>query len=126
MDLSLYLAKVLGIYLVVKGVAGLSNLKYYARLVAEIARNEALILFIACFDLLVGLAIVIAHNVWVADWQVGITIVGWIAVLKGLFVLNPRAAGHWMKKFSDENTLMTCGIVAVSLGVFLVYVGFVA
>lgn len=126
MDLSLYLAKVLGLYLVIKGVAGLANLKYYMRLISEIIRNEALIVFAAAIELLFGLAIVVAHNVWVADWQVVITLVGWVMILKGSFLLSPKAAAHWMKQCATENILMTGGIVAVALGTFLVYIGFVA
>ena len=32
-----------------------------------------------------GLAIVLVHNVWTFDWRVIITILGWLAVLGGIF-----------------------------------------
>jgi len=33
---------------------------------------------------LLGLATVVAHNLWVADWRVAITILGWITLFKGI------------------------------------------
>ena len=33
---------------------------------------------------LLGLATVVAHNVWVLDWRVAITILGWITLFKGI------------------------------------------
>lgn len=32
---------------------------------------------------LLGLATVIAHNIWTADWRVVVTILGWMTLLKG-------------------------------------------
>jgi hypothetical protein len=34
--------------------------------------------------LIAGLAIVNAHNLWVGDWRVLITILGWLLVLRGV------------------------------------------
>lgn len=33
---------------------------------------------------LLGLATVVAHNVWVWDWRVAVTILGWTTLLKGI------------------------------------------
>jgi hypothetical protein len=33
---------------------------------------------------LLGLATVVAHNLWVADWRVAVTILGWVTLLKGM------------------------------------------
>jgi len=32
-----------------------------------------------------GLALVRAHNLWVADWRVLVTLVGWVALVAGLY-----------------------------------------
>ena len=33
---------------------------------------------------LLGLATVIAHNIWVPNWTIAITILGWVTLLKGI------------------------------------------
>jgi len=35
--------------------------------------------------LAIGIAVVLAHNVWVANWRVIITVFGWLAMLGGIF-----------------------------------------
>src|SRR6476646_9005433 len=39
------------------------------------------------FALLAGLAIVNTHNLWVSDWRVIITILGWLAIVRGALSL---------------------------------------
>jgi hypothetical protein len=39
------------------------------------------------FLLVLGLAVVSSHNVWVGDWPVVITILGWVMVAKSLVFL---------------------------------------
>ena len=34
--------------------------------------------------LLLGLVTITLHNIWVADWRVAITILGWVTLLKGI------------------------------------------
>ena len=42
-----------------------------------------------------GLAIVLTHNVWVADWRVLITILGWLAAIGGAVrILAPQRTGR--------------------------------
>jgi hypothetical protein len=46
--------------------------------------NLAIIWLIGVLALIAGLAIVNAHNLWVGDWRVLITILGWLLVLRGV------------------------------------------
>lgn len=46
------------------------------------------------YALLFGLAVVILHNVWVADVRVLVTVLGWVAVASGtMLLLAPEAYG---------------------------------
>lgn len=38
--------------------------------------------------LVLGLATVLLHNIWVADWRVVITVFGWLSLLKGVVRLG--------------------------------------
>jgi hypothetical protein len=91
MELSLYLAQLMSVPLVVLGLAFLLRNKYYAKAYKAWIGNEGLMLFTAMVVLVVGVALVLVHNVWVASWEVLITIVGWGMVLKGvLLALLPK------------------------------------
>ena len=50
---------------------------------SEFMASPALIFLSGVITLPAGLAIVLTHNVWTADWRVVITIVGWLAVVTG-------------------------------------------
>ena len=46
-----------------------------------------------------GLAIVLTHNVWVADWPVIITLLGWLAVISGAVrIFAPHRVNELGKK----------------------------
>ncbi len=52
---------------------------------ARAAVSDRPLIFLAGILLLVaGLAIVHAHNLWVGDWRVIVTLLGWLAILGGL------------------------------------------
>jgi hypothetical protein len=52
-----------------------------------IVENRAFGLAYGYLSLFLGLATVLLHNVWVADWHVLITIFGWMALIKGIIVI---------------------------------------
>jgi hypothetical protein len=57
------------------------------------ARDRPLIFFAGAILLVSGLAIVQGHNLWVADWRVIITLIGWLSVLGGIVrIFSPEFA----------------------------------
>ena len=53
--------------------------------------SPALIFISGLFTLAAGLAIVLNHNVWTADWRVLITLLGWLGIIGGLIrILLPQ------------------------------------
>ena len=51
----------------------------------QFLRSYALIFLAGVITLAVGIALVLAHNVWVGDWRLIITVLGWLGVIGGLF-----------------------------------------
>jgi hypothetical protein len=58
----------------------------YTSVMREMA-DPALSILVGILTLLAGLAIVNAHNLWVSDWRVIITILGWLAIIRGVLSL---------------------------------------
>ncbi|HAK53772.1 MAG TPA: hypothetical protein DCM54_17980 [Gammaproteobacteria bacterium] len=50
----------------------------------EMTDDKAFVISTGYITLLLGLVTVIAHNVWVADWRVIITVLGWTTLIKGI------------------------------------------
>ena len=50
----------------------------------EFLGNHALVCLTGMINLVIGLLIVVSHNIWVAEWPVVVTIVGWVVLLQAL------------------------------------------
>jgi len=127
MNLLNYLAEILGISLVIIPLALLINPKYLKRLFVE-ADNEITIFFVGILSLVVGLAMTLDYNIMQAqNWQVIITIIGWLALLKGLFLLFlPEYTKKWVKKMENQQWLPIALVVLVFVGLIITYLGFTA
>ena len=69
--------------MLVIGLAVFANQRGFRDMAEEFMASRALI-FLSGFLLMpAGLAIVLAHNIWTADWRVLITIFGWVNVIGG-------------------------------------------
>ena len=75
-----------------------------------------------------GLAIVLYHNLWVLDWRVIITVLGWLAVIGGtmriIFFRTVEKLGEAMLDKSWALTL--AGLVWLVVGAVLCFFGYIA
>lgn len=64
---------------------------------------------------LLGLVTVILHNIWVADWRIAITILGWVTLLKGITKIGfPEHVHKQAQMFKSQQTFW--GFVIFLLG----------
>ncbi len=126
MEQSVFLAKVMGLYLLIVHAAVLLKRKQFAGLAKEFDANPAIVFLSGLFALILGLLIVVSHNVWTADWRAIITVIGWLAVAKGVIrILFPeKLATLAIDSSSLKWTLAV--IVLLGLGICLTYIGFSA
>jgi len=87
MNTSIFLARVLGPYCLIVAIGVLLNAKFYRQMMEDLMRNSALIYIAGVIALSFGLLVVSAHNVWVAGWPVLITLLGWMAFIKGVWIM---------------------------------------
>lgn len=125
MDISIFLAKVLGLYLLIMAIAMLVNGQRFRNMVNEVSGN-ALIFFSGIMALIIGILIVVSHNIWVTDWRVIITIIGWLALIKGIVrLLFPEFVMKKVRVFVENNTAYyIITIILLIVGIYLVYAGF--
>lgn len=82
-------------------------------------------MFGGIFALVIGLVLILAHNHWVQSWEVIITALGWLALIKGILLLwAPEEMGKMTEKMmKGKGTLVVGGVIALVFGVVLGYFG---
>lgn len=82
-------------------------------------------LFSAVFNLILGLLIVLSHNVWEWSWTVIITILGYMSILKGIIHFYcPEKLERLARKMASGNGYTITGTIGIALGIYLTYIGF--
>lgn len=127
MELSIFLAKIIGLYLILKALIVLANYRRLPNLVAEFLKSEGLRLTAGLIVIILGLLIVVSHNIWTANWRIIITLYGWTLLLKGLAVLLLRfPVEKFLALSTNKICVMIISLVVLLLGVYLAYLGFLA
>jgi uncharacterized membrane protein len=126
MATSIFLAKLIGPILAVIGIGMLVNGKVYRALVEEFLRSHALIYLSGLLTMTAGLALVLSHNVWAADWRVIITILGWLGTIGGAarIALPQQVEAIGRNIVKQPMTLTVGGIAVLALGALLCAVGY--
>ena len=126
MEPSILIAKLMGPSLLVAGAGMLLNTQGYRDMAMEYLRNDALIYFAGILVLVTGLAVVNAHNRWVLDWTLIITVFGWLGIIGGIFrMVYPKLVARIGSRFVDNlGTLRGGGVVMIAVGAVLSYFGY--
>ncbi len=126
MQTSIFIAKLMGPILLVVGISVLIDQKSIRAMAKEVLGSRALIYIFGILDLLLGLVLVTVHNVWVMDWRVIITLIGWLSILRGLvrMLFAPFIVKNAPKLLKKQGLLMGVAIVVVILGAVLSFYGY--
>jgi hypothetical protein len=126
MATSVFLAKLIGPVALVAAIALFLNVAAYKTMAQEFMRSPALFYLSGLLTMTAGLAIVLTHNVWVANWPVLITIFGWLAVIGGAARLalpdQARKLGETIVR--KPIALQVGGAIWLALGALLCFFGY--
>lgn len=125
---SIFLARLLGPVALAVGIGGLLNRDAIRSLAVSLSRDPGLILILGAFDLAIGLTIVQVHNLWVAGWPVLVTLIGWLALARGLVrILAPAwLAAHAAPKLLEKNFVASALLVTAAFGLVLTACGYLS
>lgn len=104
--------------LIVVGMSLLSRPKAWIEAFEPAARHPIVPLLSGLYALLAGLVVVSAHNLWVSDVRVVVTILGWVALASGVvLLLAPEVYALMLRKIPITPALIAFrGIVRIALG----------
>ncbi len=127
MQTSVYLAKLIGPILLVAGLALVANAGSFRKMAQDIVRIPIFLFLFGLLDLTAGLAIVLAHNVWVADWPLIITLLGWLGIVRGVIrILLPNQLIALASRMVERTTVFYVGGGAtLVLGAVLCFFGYI-
>jgi uncharacterized membrane protein len=124
--ISLFLARLLGPVFVAIAIGVLVNGAVFRAIAEEGLRSHALIYLTGLFAVTAGVAILLNHNVWAADWRVLITLFGWIAAIGGaqriIWPQGTEAAIRWF--LLHPTSLVVAGIIWLVIGAVLCFYGY--
>ncbi len=82
MEISFYLARFWGSLFIILGLGSIA-VKLLGRII-KYTEDKSITISTGYITFLLGLITVVLHNIWVADWRLAITILGWTTLLKGI------------------------------------------
>jgi hypothetical protein len=126
MQHSAFIARLMGPLLLVNAIAILVNRRGFQEMIAGATRNPAVIYLAGLLSLLAGLLIVQFHNIWVLDWPVLVTLVGWLSIIGGIarIVFPARMAAFGEMMVSRDILMVGGAIVSILLGGTLTIKGY--
>ena len=126
METSILIAKIIAVIYISFGVGLIFNRNYYKKEILSLLDNSAFMLFGGLYAIVLGLLAIEFHNHWVKDWTVLITIIGWIALLKGVFLLAfPTSFKVFNSMFESDGFFKVLGPLVMLFGLVFAYFGFI-
>jgi hypothetical protein len=118
--------QIMGLVYSAIGVGMLVNRRFYSRMLNKMIADEAVLFVTGLLVTVIGYFLVAYHNNWTSGWTMIITIIGWLALLKGLMmVVIPENSLELYKFFKiSKGQLSVYGIIILVIGAFLAYLGF--
>jgi len=125
MELSLFLAKFLGLYLMVLSALCALRMKVFEEVKESFLAQRALIFFSGLIALAVGIAIVVSHSVWEPGWRCAITVIGYVSVAKGIIrIAFPDQLGKIARGALSGSPKWVLFGSAFAFGAWLAWMGF--
>ena len=121
-----YLARLLGLFSILVGLAMIERRQEMVAAVDSITHNPTQLLLIGLIALGIGLAMVLAHNVWSGGvLPIVVTIIGWLILVRGLVLLFlPTAAvATLFEAMHFARLLYLYATISLVLGGYLVFAG---
>lgn len=117
---SLFLATIIGWYLIILGSFILIRPELAKKATTEVMSNSGTLFMIAIITLILGLLLVVSHNLWVMDWPVAITVFSWLVLIGGLVRLfYPELTLRMGKAFlKSPIKIKISAIITILIGLF--------
>ena len=123
MDISLFLAKFWGWYLIIFFVILSFNPKRIRQIFDDL-KDEKFLIITSFMAIIIGLINILFHNIWELNWKLIITLIGWLALFKGLSLfVFPKRTIVWLAVINIKFVQLIY-MLLFFLGLFLLNMGY--
>ncbi|MBS0647929.1 MAG: hypothetical protein JSS10_01735 [Verrucomicrobia bacterium] len=124
MDVSIFLAKLIGLYFIIIGALCILRKRQMAMTGKELVSSKSALVVSAKISLLFGLVIAIDHTIWEYSWRGLITALGYLMILRGVMrYAFPNEVKKMASKIPDEGYVLM-SLIVLAIGIYLTYCGF--
>lgn len=118
-----FLATVLGCYLTIFSLFLLFRYEFAKSVMGDILAHRGMFFLMAIITVILGLLMVVSHNIWVKDWTVAVTIFAWATLIGGVVRLFcPEMVMKSGTSFINHPVrLKIIGGLLLILGLFLLF-----
>ena len=124
MELSMFLAKLLGLYMLIVAVELMARRHEFEGAVRDFASSKGLIVFSGSVSLILGLAIAIGHPIYEFNFRGLITLIGYLLILRGMWRMAFPSRLQKKMFACFHQGYKECVIILVIIGIYLTYTGF--
>lgn len=120
MELTTFFAKFWGSLFMLLGAMSFGA--GFLKRVINYTEDKTITISTGYITMLLGLVTVVAHNIWVWDWPLVITILGWSTLIKGVMKVGfPNHINKRAQMFKGQASLW--GVAIFLIGVFIFWIG---
>ncbi len=122
---TIFFAQAIGLYLLIIAIVMLTRASYYQGILTHLKVGSSTVVVTAAFGLVLGILIVLTHNLWISESEVLITLVGWFLLIKSICWLSfPEFMVKMAHKMYSGWGYYAVAILAGVIGVILCAHGF--
>ena len=119
MEISIFFARLWGSFFIIFG--SLFIITRQLGKTIEMTDDKAFVISTGYITMLMGLVTVILHNIWVASWEIVITILGWSTLIKGLMKIGwPEQIHKQAQRFKKKQWLSAFFLILLGAWLFWV------
>jgi len=117
MEISIFFARLWGSFFIIFGLLFIVTRQLGKTI--EMTDDKAFVISTGYITLLMGLVTVILHNVWVWNWTVIITVLGWSTLIKGIMKIGfPETIHKQAQRFKKKQFVSAFFIIIMGAWLF--------
>lgn len=125
MNYSIFWARLIGLYAVLLAIGVLLDVQSYQALIKDMDQNHSLTITMGIFTLLLGVAMLVTHQVF-KGWPILVTLLGYWITIKGMLLLAFPSIVHHVILFWENKNWYLAPLPSLLIGLILLYFGFCA
>jgi hypothetical protein len=125
---SIFIARLAGPVLALVGLAILLRPQAFRAVLQSFMASPATLYLTGFLALIGSVALVLVHNLWVLDWRIIITVLGWVGVVKGaVIIVQPQSILSLGRVFAARrDAVLVTAAANFIIGLILSYFGYLS